>query len=251
MLKFNVLIIGLFISFSTHSQTVLLDPGHGGKDCGAKTYIKLKGKKKAKKICEKDLALKITKKIKDYLPKHYKVYLTRTIDSDVTLHKRSELADKIKADIFVSVHLNGSKSKASHGFETFYLDNHNDMAIKKIEEVENAQLLKEDTTINQILIDLIIAKTAPQSKILAGFVHKSIGRSIRKKFKLTDRGVKKALFYVLALSKRPAILLEAGFMTHNKEKWIMRDKKFQNAYAKAVARGIVQYFKSKTPPPIF
>jgi len=250
-MKFTIFLLCSLLISKIQAQTILLDPGHGGKDCGAKSYISATKKTKPIKVCEKDIALSISKRVKDYLPKNYQVYLTRTIDRDVSLQERALMADKVKADLFISIHLNGSSSKKSHGFETFYLDNHNDIAIKKIEQVENGLLEKSETVINQILIDLVIERTAPQSKKLAYYIHKNINYSVKKKFKLKDRGIKKALFYVLALSKRPSVLIEAGFITHKRERDQMLSKKFQNQFARAVAKGIVRYFKKKPSPPIF
>lgn len=230
------------------AQTILLDPGHGGEDCGAKIFV---GKKNKTKICEKDIALSLAKLIKDYLPKNYRIYLTRSIDREVTLGERAELAEKIKADLFVSIHINSSRSRRSHGFETFYLDNHNDQAVKRVEELENKNGDKKVDTVDKILIDLVIDQTAPRSLKLANTVHSSISNKIKKPFKMTDRGVKPALFFVLALTKRPAILLEAGFLSSPKEASKLRTKKFQEAYARGVAEGIHQYLKKNSDLQLF
>ncbi|MCO4793995.1 MAG: N-acetylmuramoyl-L-alanine amidase [Bacteriovoracaceae bacterium] len=226
------------------SQVILIDPGHGGEDCGAKTVYKKK-KHKPKNICEKDLALRISKKIQSKLKRKYQVYLTRTHDRTLSLEERAGLADKIKADIFVSVHLNSVSSKRGHGYETYYLDNHKDEAVKKIESIENRSAKGEELIINQILADLVIQRTAPSSKRLASLIHKNITKRVKSKFKLTDRGTKPALFYVLALSKRPSVLLEAGFISHSKEIEKVLSDSFQNRYADGVARGIREYFKKK------
>ena len=240
-----------FLILSTQAKKVLIDPGHGGEDCGAKAQ--LWKKKKLKILCEKDIALSIAKKIKIYIDKNssHSAYLTRLIDKTVTLQKRSELADSIKADIFVSIHLNASKTKSSHGFETFYLDNHDDVAIKKIEDVENAASNIDKGIINLILASLVVERVAPSSKELGQLVHSQITSAIQNKFKMKDRGLKPGLFYVLALSKRPSILLEAAFLTNSKEAKKARTKKFQDQYANAVARGIIKYLDKGKEPALF
>ena len=98
---------------------------------------------------------------------------------------------------------------------------------------------------NQILIDLVISKTVTESKKLANSIHKYVGLKVEKKFKMKDRGVKPGLFYVLALSKRPGILVEAGFMSNDKEIWKVQKKSFLDAYADAIASGVKDHLKGK------
>ena len=243
----SILFLFFTLSFSTFAQSILIDPGHGGEDCGAKG--KLWSRKKLTVICEKDIALSIAKIIHKRLSKNFSAYLTRSLDRTVTLEERAELADKIKADIFISIHINASTSKSSHGLETFYLDNHDNAAVRKVEEVENKNTKGEQVIINKILADLVIDRTAPSSRRMAKLVHRQISTKISKKYGITDRGVKPAIFYVMALSKRPSILLEVGFMTNTRELKKMITRKFQNDYANAVALGIEKYFaKTKSPP---
>ncbi|PIK15592.1 N-acetylmuramoyl-L-alanine amidase [Halobacteriovorax sp. JY17] len=243
----SILFLLFSISYSASAQSILIDPGHGGEDCGAKG--KLWVGKTLKVICEKDIALSIAKIIHKRLSKNFSAYLTRSLDRTVTLEERADLADKIKADIFISIHINASTSKYSHGLETFYLDNHDNAAVKKVEEVENKNTKGEQVIINKILADLVIDRTAPSSRRMAKLVHEEISSKISKKYKITDRGVKPAIFYVMALSKRPSILLEVGFISNTKELKKLISKKFQNDYANAVAQGVEKFFaKVKTPP---
>lgn len=234
------------------SRVVLIDPGHGGEELGAITriWIKENGIKKTKNIYEKDLALLLAKKVKSYLEADYTTYLTRSIDRGVSLDQRADMADTVKADLFISIHFNSSTDSRSNGFETYYLDNHVDKAIKKVEKIENKDLLGADKTVNQILIDLVIQKTAPQSKKLAKAIHRKLKKSIKKKFEIKDRGIKPGLFYVLALSKRPGVLIEAGFMSNPGELKKVRSLKFLNTYAKAIAQGVKEYLSTLPPKDI-
>jgi len=218
------------------SQTILLDPGHGGEDNGA-TF---------NKIHEKDLALRISKKIYKRLKKNgFQVYLTRSIDREVTLEKRAELAEKVRADLFISIHLNSSHKKRSNGFEIYYLDNHTDAAIKKVEEIENKEWTGEQKVVNQILTDLVIERTAKTSRRLSTLIHRSVMRKVKKRYGFKDRGIKPGLFYVLALSKRPAALIEVGFISNKNELKKMLSPKFQNRFSDAIVRGIKKYFAKK------
>lgn len=249
----TILLLTLLVSLLSFNSVanafvVLIDPGHGGEELGAMTrvWVKKKGAKKTKNIYEKDLALKLSKKVKKYLNKKYTTYLTRSFDRTVTLYERSAMADTVKADLFVSIHFNSSTESKSHGFETYYLDNHADVAIKKVENVENKYLDGAEKTVNQILIDLVIQKTVSASKKLAKSIHSNLQQTMPKKFKVKDRGIKPGLFYVLALSKRPGVLIEAGFMSNHKEVTKIRSEKYLNAYAKSIAKGINEYL-SKLP----
>lgn len=234
-----------FISLKGYAYTILIDPGHGGEDEGATTKYYY-SKKKWKVIKEKDLALSLAKKIHTQLKKrNFKSYLTRSVDRTVTLAERADLAEKIKADLFISVHINSSAGKKGRGFETYYLDNHNDSAIKKVEEIENKDLKGDALVVNKILTDLVIERTVKSSKGLANSIHYQIQRLVSKKYKLRDRGVKPGLFYVLALTKRPAILLEVGFLSNSKDLKKILNPSFQMRYAKAVAVGISNFIKSK------
>lgn len=251
--KPHLFYILLFLSFTSASvaQTILIDPGHGGEDCGAKSFLKRSGMPR-KKICEKDVALSMAKKIQKHLADtDYQVFLTRSIDREVSLEERARLADVLKADLFISVHINASTSTGSNGFETFYLNNHDSAAVRRVEEIENRDSDGELNMVNKILTDLVIDRTAPRSKLLADNIHHHIGQNIQAKYGLNDRGVKPALFYVLALTKRPAILLEAGFLSNKQELKMVTSEEFQELYSKGVAQGLKEYLKKSPPPALF
>lgn len=234
----------IFICNTSLAYTVLVDPGHGGHDDGAKA--RQYKNKKWKVIKEKDIALSLAKKIHYYLKKNkINVYLTRSIDRAVSLEERAELADKIKADLFISVHINSSEVTNPRGFETYYLDNHKDDVVKKIESIENKSLEGEELVINDILTDLVIERTTKSSKLLATSIHSEILGKMGKKYKLRDRGIKPGLFYVLALTKRPGILLEVGFLSNPSELKKMLNSRFQDRYARAVANGMMKYIKQQ------
>lgn len=231
----------MMLSKGVYAYTILLDPGHGGSDQGASNEIALK-KGKYKVIYEKDLALQLTKKIYSQLKKKgYNVFLTRSVDRTVHLEERAAMAEKLKADLFISVHFNSSLNRHSNGFETYYLDNHSNVAVKKVEDAENKNLKGDELVIRQILIDLVIQRTTSTSKKLATYINKRINQRIARRYKVVNRGVKAGLFYVLALSKRPGVLLEVGFVSNKKELTKMINPYFQNKYAGGVVEGIEKY----------
>lgn len=248
-IRLIIFLIVFCIVQSAFCYTVLIDPGHGGEDNGATGYYykKLKnGKSRRFAVHEKDVVLDISKKIYQKLKdKRYKVFLTRSIDRAVTLQGRADIAEKVQADLFISIHLNSALSKSASGIETYYLDNHTDAAVKKVEEVENKMLKGEELVIQQILIDLVVERTAKTSRKLATEIHEKLINGVGNYNKMKDRQMRPGVFYVLALSKRPAALLEAGFMSNERELYLMTTKRFQDQFANAVVDGIDKFMLQK------
>jgi len=231
-------IVVLLVTISiAQANVILLDPGHGGEETGAVGKLE-----KSRHVYEKDLSLRLAVKIKQQLEKTHTVFLTRSLDRAVSLQDRANMADKVKADLFISVHFNSSTDARSHGFETYYLDNNHDAAVRKVEKQENFSLEGEDLVVNQILIDLTIQQTVKSSRALANAVHGKLKGHL-KPVGITNRGVKAGLFYVLALSKRPALLLEAGFVSNPSELKTVQQEEFMERYALGVANGIREYLK--------
>lgn len=241
-MRITVFLICFLYSLSAISSVVLIDPGHGGEEFGAVGYADWS--KKTGKTYEKDLTLKLATRVKDYLSSKTTVYLTRSFDHTVGLQERADMAEAVKADLFISVHFNSSFDHKSHGFELYYLDNNSDVAVKKVEKSENLSLKGEELIVNQILVDLVIGQTVESSKSLAKSVHQSI-KPILKQYGLTDRGIKAGLFYVLALSKRPGLLIEGGFMSNPKELSQIKKEKYVDEMAKKIADGVLTYLKVK------
>lgn len=229
----------LLFAAPAFSKVVLIDPGHGGEEIGAVGYLD-----KKKKLYEKDLSLRLSLKIKEHLSKHTTTYLTRSLDRVVSLQERADLADLLKADLFLSVHFNSSTNKSSHGFELYYLDNNSNVAANKVERAENLNLKGEELIVNQILVDLVVQQTVTHSKQLAGLVHQNVGPVVRK-YGVTDRGVKPGLFYVLALSKRPGLLVEAGFVSNQKELKVINQERYLNDLAKGISDGVLEFIKNQ------
>ncbi len=244
--KSTLLLFSFFLFLADASAlTILIDPGHGGEEDGA--VATTQGETPPRVIKEKDIALDISKKIHELLrQKNYSVYLTRSIDRTVTLQERAAIAEKTKADLFISVHINSSPEAGAVGFETYYLDNHDDVAIKKVEKTENIQGDGENVVVQQILVDLVVQQTVSTSKPLAESIHSELKSRTGRKYKIPSRGVKPGLFYVLALSKRPGVLLEVGFISTYKERVRMMTPKFQDDYAADVVRGIEAYVKKRS-----
>jgi N-acetylmuramoyl-L-alanine amidase len=235
------LILSFLFSSVLEAKVVLIDPGHGGEEIGAVGHL---DGNRARRVYEKDLALRLAKKIKDELGKSTVAYLTRSLDRVVTLQERADLADLVKADLFLSIHFNSSTNSKSHGFELYYLDNNSNAATAKVEKAENLNLKGEELIVNQILVDLVVQQTVTHSKQLANFVHQKV-KPVVKAHKMADRGIKPGLFYVLALSKRPGLLVEVGFVSNPNELKKVNEEKFLNDMARGISSGVLAFINSQ------
>jgi N-acetylmuramoyl-L-alanine amidase len=229
--------LALALSAREPSFTVVLDPGHGGDAQGA---LGPDG------VREKDLSLAISRRIAARLKRlGAKVVLTRTGDISVPLANRAAIATAIRADLFVSVHLNSmptaEQRRHSRGVETYFLsadatDNH----AKAVAARENADRLAgepepdPDDPVAGILDDLQDAASLQGSSRLAYAVHEKLVSRLRAE----DRGVKQAPFYVLAGARMPAVLLEVGFISHADESRKLRSGAYQERIAEAVVEGV-------------
>jgi N-acetylmuramoyl-L-alanine amidase len=231
----------LLVPVLSSAKVVLIDPGHGGEESGAVGYLDAK---RSRKIFEKDLSLRLAKKIKEHLSKSTSAYLTRSLDRAVSLQERADLADLVKADLFLSIHFNSSTNAKSNGFELYYLDNNSNVAANKVERAENLNLKGEELIVNQILVDLVVQQTVTHSKELARNVHEKV-KPVIKNFKIDDRGIKPGLFYVLALSKRPGLLVEVGFVSNQSELKKVNEEKFLNQMATAISSGVMAFIQKQ------
>jgi len=262
--KYSFLLLLLFFIFfhfycfpiipcaKASADIILIDPGHGGHDLGAIAKLNITAKSSPKKttitILEKDLSLRLALLLREELQEKFTVYLTRLDDRYVSLEDRSSLADKVKATLFISLHFNSTADHTAQGIETYYLDNHQDKAVKKVEAIENAEISGTSPIVNHILIDLAIKMTTRASKDLAMLVHQaSVSKIHQDKYPIKDRGYKPGLLYVLALSKRPGILIEGGFMSNSKELERIHSDSYLKSYAKGIAVGVKKFFEKKPP----
>ena len=203
-LKFFVFFIFFAVfCMNVDALTIAIDPGHGGKNLGARS--------KRHSFQEKQYTLSTAKKLKRYLQKKgYRVVLTRKRDVYLPLKKRAEIANRHKADLFVSIHFNSAPGLYKvHGVEVYYY----------------AHRLKRNVvgrSFAQEVLDQIIKRTKAHS-----------------------RGVKPARFVVLGETKMPAILVEGGFLTNRYERKKIKDPKYLDQLAQGIAEGVHQFLEMK------
>lgn len=208
-------------------NAIVIDAGHGGKDAGA-----FRGT-----LLEKNITLKVAKKINELLKKKFpdkKIILTRDSDVFLSLDKRSEIANNVSvkygASIFVSIHVNASKSPKAYGFETWYIvDSYKRNVIEK-DKVSN------DKDISSILNSMINEELYEESKIFAMKVQNALNKKIGGE--TLNRGVKENIYFVVKNSFMPAILVEVGFLSNKHEANQLTNDAYLNKLASGIVNGI-------------
>ncbi|MCI4670552.1 MAG: N-acetylmuramoyl-L-alanine amidase [Bacteroidia bacterium] len=223
-------------------QTLIIDPGHGGKDPGTV------GKRKY----EKEIALKVSLLLKDSLKKYFprmKVLLTRDKDKFIPLHKRGEFAQENQGDFFISIHCNAMKNKARHGVETYVLGLNKGQEGYETVIKENESVLFEENHHEMyggfdpnspeaaIYLKLLKDLFRESSLSMAERIQKNMCENLGK----NDRGVKQAPFVVLYMCGMPAVLTEIGFMSNLNEESYLISEKGQRAIASNLCKAIVSY----------
>ncbi|WP_154411716.1 N-acetylmuramoyl-L-alanine amidase family protein [Helicobacter pylori] len=220
-------------------KKIVLDAGHGGKDCGAMS---------ANSVCEKDIVLEVVKFLHKELKKRgYSVLLTRDKDIYIDLVARTELANKKSADLFISVHANSIPKRSTsnaHGIETYFLSTARSERARKVAEQEN----KDDVNLmdyfsKSLLLNSLNTQRLIVSNKLAIDVQYGMLQSIRKNYPdVVDGGVREGPFWVLAGALMPSILIEIGYNSHAIESKRIQSKPYQKILAKGIADGIDSFF---------
>jgi N-acetylmuramoyl-L-alanine amidase len=229
---------------------VVIDPGHGGNDQGT-TYDLGK-----LKLTEKDITLAIAQDLITLLKKSgVETYLTRYEDKDLDLGARTQFANRIGAQVFLSLHMNSTpnqKDTGAQGIETYILNNTSDASSKRLAHLENSVLGGKDSKtpnndVALILKDLRIDGNLPESKRLACLIQFSLVQetSVRKGHH-RNRGVKQALFHVLLGADMPSVLVEMGFLTSAHDRTLVQSKEGRAKIASAIASAI-QRFQKRSP----
>jgi len=215
-------------------KTIVLDPGHGGRDPGA---IGPKG------LREKDVTLSIARKLKPKLEaKGFKVLMTRDRDVYVQLDERTAFANRKYADLFISIHTNASRSRKARGVETYFLGVAKDRESSETALLENAISEQSLADLEKILLDLTRTSNLKQSSLLAESVQENLYSGLLQKNRyVKDHGVKQASFYVLIGAQMPAVLVETSFISHPTEEKLLRSSEYQSLISESIFQGIIHY----------
>lgn len=250
LLLVSVLVLLPVANFSVPSgnenykiDVVVIDAGHGGHDPGTIGYSKTH---------EKTIALKVALKVGGYIKESFpdvKVIYTRDKDAFVELHERSNIANKNKADLFISIHCNAFSSSAAYGTEVFVLGLHREKDNLDVAIRENSVILQEDnhesnyggfdpkSTEAYILMNSFASAYLDQSIMIA----QKIDKQFKEKVHRSSRGVKQAGFVVLWKSAMPSVLVELGFISNKNEEAFLTTEEGQAYMASAIYRAFKEY----------
>ncbi len=218
-------------------RRIVVDPGHGGKDPGAVAGGKY----------EKDMTLHLAKLVKNNLianDPELEVILTRDKDEYLSLEQRSEIANNLKADLFISIHINAHTNNKIEGFETYYLNYSNEAGALNVAARENTSSALTLSQMDSILKLLVGNTKLKESEQFAKHVHSAVFQDLDKeKLFSKDLGVKQAPFLVLLGAKMPSLLLEVGFITNGQERSRLDSSVYSEKIATSISDGIMSYIK--------
>lgn len=224
-------------------RTVVIDPGHGGKDPGCMT-----SRNRESRIVLK-IALQLAKKIKTDMPE-VRVILTRASDHFVDLAERAAIANRNRADLFISIHVNAHpKSKTLHGTETYTLGLHKTEGNLEVARRENAVILKEENyeqkykgfNPNSPLAHIMLANY--QHAFMASSINfaEKVERSFKHNAERRSHGVKQAGFVVLWRTTMPSVLVETGYLTNPDEERYLASAEGQDAISTSLFKAFASY----------
>lgn len=212
-------------------RTIVIDPGHGGKEVGA---IGPNG------LMEKELTLTIARKLASAISSRLntRVVLTREDDSLVSLDQRTAIANQYGADLFISVHMNAAVVKDARGSETYFLNvDATDEAARRAAETENASSSGAADDLSLILWDLAHQQYVQESSRLAQAIQEEMNGATG----VQNRGVKQAPFKVLVGATMPAALVEIAFISNPEEEAKLQTEAFQTMIVDALTRAVQRY----------
>lgn len=215
--------------------TIIIDPGHGGKDAGAL------GKRRTK---EKDITLKVGLMLRDLLKKQsgVRVLMTRDRDVFIELEERAKFANSENADLFVSIHVNSHPSRSVKGLEVYHFGEATDERALEVAARENGTPLNSTGVGWEYLVaDLLTTKKIESSLELAWTAKEAMVTHMKRRYAVDDHGVKTAPFYVLRFTSMPSILAEIAFISNPDEESLLRKHTFVKDVAVSLYQGITSF----------
>ncbi len=223
---------------SNRLRRIVVDAGHGGKDPGA---IGLRGTK------EKDVTLALARVLAKRLKQEFgcQVILTRDKDVYLALEERTALANRIGADLFISIHANASKNRSVRGVETYYLNFSKNDKAAAVAARENGTSLKKLGDLEMILFDLMANSKINESSRLAAEIQSSLVDNLGRHYSgIKDHGVRQGPFYVLLGATMPSVLVETAFISNQRDEGRLKSSKFQGRVADAIVAGVKKFAKA-------
>lgn len=222
-------------------QTIVIDPGHGGKDPGT---VGRRG------TTEKDVTLKVGLLLKTLLGTlpNTRVLMTRERDAFIELEDRAKFANGKGADLFISIHVNSHPHKGIRGLEIYHFGEAKDQRALEVAARENGTPLNNTGVGWEYLVaDLLTTKKIEHSLELAWTAKQAMVTNLNGRYSTIDHGVKTAPFYVLRFTTMPSILAEIAFMSNPTEEEQMRSQPFLTHIAESIFEGVKTYLRTNPP----
>jgi len=213
---------------------IVIDPGHGGKDPGAR----------ANNIEEAALVLDIALRVEALLKKQpgVEVILTRRTDVYVPLEERTAIANREGADLFLSIHANAAARKTARGVETYFLNFATNPEAEAVAARENASSSTSMGKLPELVQQITLNSKVKESREFAQIVQTSLVRGLRaQNSALLDLGVKQAPFIVLIGAQMPSVLAEISFITNSAEAALLRNDAYKQRIAQSLADAVLKY----------
>jgi N-acetylmuramoyl-L-alanine amidase len=213
---------------------IVIDPGHGGHDPGAT----------ANGVTEADVVLDVALRLEKLLAAQpgVDVVLTRRTDRFIPLEERTALANRERADMFLSIHVNASPRAATRGIETYLLDFATTPDAEALAARENASSAQTMRLLPEIVKTITLTNKVDESRELAGMVQSSLFRRLAPLSRgVRDLGVKRAPFVVLIGAQMPSVLSEISFLTNRTDASLLRQANHRQRIAQALADAILKY----------
>ena len=219
-------------------DTIVLDPGHGGKDPGAIGRGRL-----TEKEVVLDVAMRLRNLLRDRLGK--KVLMTRETDNFIELDDRARFANAHKAELFVSIHINSHPKNNVRGFEMYHFGIASDRRALQVAARENGDSIDHAKDfVDMIKADLLLSKRIEESQNLAWETKLAVVNRVSSEYRLEDHGVKTAPFYVLRYTAMPSILAELSFISNTQDEKNLRTPTYRQKMAEGLFEGIRNYLNS-------
>jgi N-acetylmuramoyl-L-alanine amidase len=216
---------------------IVIDPGHGGHDPGVL----------GRGLTEAQLVLDVALRLQKLLEKEpgVEVVLTRSTDMYVPLEERTEIANRHRADMFLSIHANASRNLAAKGVETFFLSFASSPDAEAVAARENSASTREMHHLSDLVRKITFNNKLDESRDLASMVHDSLVANLRKSNKeIRGRGVKKAPFVVLIGAEMPSVLAEISFLSNRQELSLLKTAGYKQKIAESLYSAVMKYRKS-------
>ena len=216
---------------------IVIDPGHGGHDPGAR----------GTRLWEAELVLDVALRLEKLLLQQpgIEVVLTRRADAFVALEERTAIANRERADLFLSIHANASRNRKARGVETYFLNFASNPEAEAVAARENSASGRTMRNLTDMVKAITLNNKLDESRDFAAMVQRALAKRLQGHDpEAKDLGVKQAPFVVLIGAQMPSVLAEISFVTHPEEGALLRTHAYRQSIAEALFEAVVKYQRS-------